>query len=179
MLNTGNKFDWNSLRNLFLGLVFSIIILPLILLLFFASKYKEPTQTTNSSSTKLASDIPNTPIPQSSPPPAKIVLVNPTTNKPTYSAEEETTSPPPTSNPPASSPPTSSPPAPTQPSSLEFTGTVTAISAEIITFNYGNNQSVAVTLAKSSPNSFHIGTRAHVHAKLKNGIYVEDEIEIL
>lgn len=190
MSATESKFDWNSLRNLFLGLIFIVILLPLIILLFFASQYKaKSVKTANTTKSKLASNITNNPATETQEPPAKIVLINPVTNKATYNAkdEDEQVNSPTTStqvinsSTTPTSPPTAPPPnTPTVTVPLtEFTGTVISISGNTATFSYGNANSVAIILTKTSPSSLPVGTKAHVHSRFSNGQYYEDEIEIL
>lgn len=83
---------------------------------------------------------------------------------------------PPTATPPP--PPTQAPPPPSgqgQPHELEFTGTVTAINGNVVTFSHGGT-STDVTVNQGL-GSLSIGTRAHVHAILNGGHYVADEID--
>lgn len=179
-------FNWNSIRNLFLALLFLVISLPLILVLFLSLGYKEPTQAAKKPISKQNTTDQTTTPPGSQ---AKIVLINPNGNSPAltseYNEENETNpiqnqpaNPPPASLPPTS-PPASPPPSATCSPQTEYIGTATKITGNVLTFSYGNGCSMDVTLTKSSPSSFRVGTRAHVHVQLSGGKYVEDEIEIL
>jgi hypothetical protein len=103
---------------------------------------------------------------------------------PTQAAPESTaTEPPaPTSTPPPAAAPTQPPvqpgppPAPSQPKEIEFTGTVTDIDGNTVTFAYrGTSTPVTVTKKLSD---LEIGTRAKVHARLSGVAYIATEIEV-
>jgi hypothetical protein len=93
---------------------------------------------------------PTAPLSQPTPPPA------------------QPTSPPPPTQPPA-------PPAPTGPSELEFTGAVTAINGEIVTWSH-DDTTTAVRVTENL-DRLQVGTRAKVHAIRTASGYVAKEIE--
>ena len=103
---------------------------------------------------------------------------------PTQAAPESTaTEPPaPTSTPQPAAAPTqppvqpSPPPAPSQPNEIEFTGTVTAIDGNTVTFAHGGKWTPVTVTKKLS--DLEIGTRAKVHARLSGGAYIATEIEV-
>jgi len=89
MTTQSKPFNWNTIRNIFFATIFGILILPLIILLYFAANYKVPNENKNTSQTQsLPSNVTETPPSQTPTPPAKLELINPTTNKPTYTATE-------------------------------------------------------------------------------------------
>ncbi|MDO8260989.1 MAG: hypothetical protein Q7T50_05860 [Candidatus Magasanikbacteria bacterium] len=191
MPSSTEKFDWKQLRNLYLTLLFLIIALPLFLMLFFSLIFKDTTLTTTKTQQQIQKKVEQNQ--KTKPKAAKLVLLNTNPNKPALTSasddsEDETSqsnTTPPSSNPPTntppptSSPPTTPPSTPTQ-SEIEFsTGTVTAVSGDIVTFSYvqnGMNMSVDVTLTETSPSSVTLGSVWHVHAKRSDGVYFEDEM---
>ena len=102
------------------------------------------------------------PAPQPSPRPA-----------PTRAAEP--TPPPPTAAPVTSTPKPATTPA-AQPSEMEFIGSVSAISGDLVTFTHGGTATTIKVTSQLS--SLQIGTTAHVHAVLSGGAYVATEIEL-
>jgi hypothetical protein len=77
---------------------------------------------------------------------------------------------------PSSTPAATATPAPAsvQATEIEFVGTVTAISGNIVTFSHGGQQT---DVRVQDPSSLSTGARVHVHAVLKGGVYVAAEIE--
>lgn len=80
-----------------------------------------------------------------------------------------------------SQPPPAQQPPPTPPTQeeIEFIGTVTAVSGNMVTFSYGSSQTVVVKVKNEQLSSLNPGTRAHVHAEYEDGVYEAKEIEIL
>jgi len=79
---------------------------------------------------------------------------------------------------PSSTPPATATAAPqsVQASEIEFVGTVTAISGNMVTFSHGGTQT---DVQVKDPSSLSIGAQTHVHAILKSGVYVATEIEVV
>ena len=98
----------------------------------------------------------------------------------------------PSPSPVAPAPPTVAPPSPTAPATattaasatpapkkeLEFTGTVTSVSGDLVTFSYGGDKTVTVRVVTMSTSLLPTGTRAHVHALLLSDGYVAKEISV-
>ncbi len=114
----------------------------------------------------------------STPPTAKIILTNSDPNQPALTSDSPENQTPPSPPPSDPNPPPTPPPPPSPPCPKEFIGTVVSISGNQVTFSYGDSQSVAILLTKTSPGTLPPGTVAHVHAKLQNNVCVEDEIEL-
>lgn len=87
----------------------------------------------------------------------------------------------PTVAPPSPVPVTATPAAAATPApkkELEFTGTVTSVSGDLVTFSYGGDKTVTVRVVTMSTSLLPAGTRAHVHALLLSDGYVAKEISV-